>query len=50
MTVWALSGARLYRENKLGHFKARGVSIPVAVSVFPHELLPRSWAEQVFPD
>jgi pimeloyl-ACP methyl ester carboxylesterase len=53
LTNTALSGARLYWENwgKLGFFVAKGVSIPVAVSVFPDELYPapRSWAEQAYP-
>jgi pimeloyl-ACP methyl ester carboxylesterase len=53
LTNTALSAARLYWENwgKLGYFNAKGVSIPVAVSVFPDELYPapRSWAEQAFP-
>jgi len=53
LTNTALSGARLYWENwgKLGYFNAKGVSIPVAVSVFPDELYPapRSWAESAYP-
>jgi pimeloyl-ACP methyl ester carboxylesterase len=53
LTNTALSGARLYWENwgKLGYFNAKGVSIPVAVSVFPDELYPapRSWTEQAYP-
>jgi pimeloyl-ACP methyl ester carboxylesterase len=53
LTNTALSGARLYWENwgKLGYFNVKGVSIPVAVSVFPDELYPapRSWAEQAYP-
>ena len=51
LTNTALSGARLYWENKLGYFNVKGVSIPVAVSVFPDELYPapRSWAERVYP-
>ncbi len=53
LTNTALSGARLYWENwgKLGYFTAKGVSIPVAVSVFPDELYPapRSWAERAYP-
>jgi len=51
LTNTALSGARLYWENKLGYFNAKGVSIPVAVSVFPDELYPapRSWSERVYP-
>src|ERR1044071_6238080 len=34
LTNTAISGARLYWENKVGYFNAKGVSIPVAVSVF----------------
>src|SRR5438128_9590100 len=51
LTNTALSGARLYWENKLAFFSIKGVSIPVAVSVFPDELYPapRSWAERVYP-
>jgi pimeloyl-ACP methyl ester carboxylesterase len=52
MTNTALSGARLYWEYfGKGYFNAKGVSIPVAVSVFPDELYPapRSWAEQAYP-
>jgi pimeloyl-ACP methyl ester carboxylesterase len=53
LTNTALSGARLYWENfgKLGFFNAKGVRIPVAVSVFPDELYPapRSWAERAYP-
>jgi pimeloyl-ACP methyl ester carboxylesterase len=51
LTNTALSGARLYWENKLGYFNAKGITIPVAVSVFPDELYPapRSWAEQAYP-
>jgi pimeloyl-ACP methyl ester carboxylesterase len=52
LTNTALSGARLYWEYfGKGYFNAKGVTIPVAVSVFPDELYPapRSWAEQVFP-
>jgi pimeloyl-ACP methyl ester carboxylesterase len=52
LTNTALSGARLYWENwgKLGFFNAKGVSIPVAVSVFPDELYPapRSWTERAY--
>jgi pimeloyl-ACP methyl ester carboxylesterase len=53
LTNTALSGARLYWEfwGKLGFFNVKGVSIPVAVSVFPDELYPapRSWAERAYP-
>jgi pimeloyl-ACP methyl ester carboxylesterase len=52
LTNTALSGARLYWENwkKLGYFSAKGVSIPIAVSVFPDEVYPapRSWAKQAY--
>ena len=51
LTNTAISGARLYWENKLGFFNVKGVSIPVAVSAFPDEidLCPRSWAERAYP-
>jgi pimeloyl-ACP methyl ester carboxylesterase len=51
-TNTAISGARLYWEYwGKGYFNAKGVSIPVAVSVFPDELYPapRSWAEKAYP-
>ena len=40
LTNTAVSGARLYWETfgKLGYFNVKGVSIPVAVSVFPDEI------------
>jgi pimeloyl-ACP methyl ester carboxylesterase len=54
LTNTALSGARLYWENwgKLSYFGAKGVSIPVAVSVFPDELYPapQSWTERAYPN
>jgi len=52
LTNTALSGARLYWEYwGKGYFNAKGVSIPVAVSVFPDELYPapRSWAQRAYP-
>jgi pimeloyl-ACP methyl ester carboxylesterase len=52
LTNTALSGARLYWEYwGKGYFNAKGVSIPVAVSVFPDELYPapRSWTELAYP-
>jgi pimeloyl-ACP methyl ester carboxylesterase len=54
-TNTAISSARLYwefgRVAKGGFFDARGVQIPVAVSVFPQEIYaaPRSWAERAYP-
>jgi len=55
LTNTFISGARLYwecLENKVSFFGVKGVSIPVAVSVFPDELYPapRSWAEQAYPN
>jgi pimeloyl-ACP methyl ester carboxylesterase len=52
LTNTALSAARLYWEYwGKGYFNAKGVNIPVAVSVFPDELYPapQSWAEQAYP-
>jgi len=52
VTNTALSGARLYWEYwGKGYFNAKGVSIPVAVSVFPDELYPapQSWTERAYP-
>jgi pimeloyl-ACP methyl ester carboxylesterase len=51
LTNTAISAARIYWENKLPFFTAKGVTIPAAVSVFPDELYqpPRSWAERAFP-
>lgn len=51
LTDTAISGARLYWENKFPFFGVKGVSIPVAVSVFPDELYPapRSWCERAYP-
>jgi pimeloyl-ACP methyl ester carboxylesterase len=53
LTNTALSGARLYWEYwGQGYFNVKGVSIPVAVSVFPDGLYPapRSWAERAYPN
>jgi pimeloyl-ACP methyl ester carboxylesterase len=56
LTNTAISSARLYWEqlaaqNEFAFFSVKGVSIPVAVSVFPDELYPapRSWVEQAYP-
>ena len=50
-TNTGVSSARLYWENKLAFFAPKGVTIPVAVSVFPDDLCPapRSWAERAYP-
>ena len=56
LTNTGISSARLYWEiitgkEKLGFFTVKGVSVPVAVSIFPDEIdaVPRSWAERAYP-
>jgi pimeloyl-ACP methyl ester carboxylesterase len=51
LTNTAVSSARLYWESKLPFFAPKGVSIPVAVSVFPDEIYaaPKSWTEKAYP-
>jgi pimeloyl-ACP methyl ester carboxylesterase len=52
LTNTGVSGGRLYWENwGSSFFAVKGVSVPVAVSVFPDELYPapRSWAERAYP-
>ncbi|WP_439398939.1 epoxide hydrolase family protein [Bradyrhizobium sp. PMVTL-01] len=51
LTNTGVSASRLYWEYKGGFFNAKGVTIPVAVSVFPSEQYeaPRSWAERAYP-
>jgi pimeloyl-ACP methyl ester carboxylesterase len=55
LTNTAISSARLYWDTRQfapgGFFDARGVRLPVAVSVFPDEIYaaPRSWAERAYP-
>jgi pimeloyl-ACP methyl ester carboxylesterase len=52
LTTTGVSASRLYWEYKGGFWDAKGVSIPVAVSVFPNEAYqaPRSWTEQAYPN
>jgi pimeloyl-ACP methyl ester carboxylesterase len=52
LTNTGVSASRLYWEYKGGFFNAKGVSIPVAVTVFPGEQYqaPRSWAEEAYPN
>ncbi|MER7814651.1 hypothetical protein [Streptomyces sp. NPDC096153] len=55
LTRSAISAARPYWENAeagIPSFGAKGVELPVAVSVFPDELYtpPRSWAEKAYPN
>ena len=51
LTDTAVSSARLYWESKLNFFAPKGVTIPVAVSVFPDEIYaaPKSWTEKAYP-
>jgi pimeloyl-ACP methyl ester carboxylesterase len=51
LTNTGVSASRLYWEYRGGFFDAKGVKIPVAVSVFPGEAYtpPRSWAERAYP-
>ena len=52
LTTTGVSASRLYWEYKGGFFNAKGVKIPVAMTVFPGEQYeaPRSWAEQAYPN
>ena len=52
VTNTGVSSGRLYWENTLDFFDAKGVTVPAAVSVFPRELYqaPRSWTEQAYPN
>lgn len=52
LTNTAVSGYRIYWENKLAFVAPLGVTVPVVVSAFPDELYqaPRSWAEKAYPN
>jgi pimeloyl-ACP methyl ester carboxylesterase len=52
LTNTGVSASRLYWEYRGGFFNTKGVSIPVAVSVFPSEQYqaPRSWTERAYPN
>jgi pimeloyl-ACP methyl ester carboxylesterase len=52
LTKTGVSASRLYWEYKGGFFNTKGVSIPVAVTVFPGEQYqaPRSWTERAYPN
>jgi pimeloyl-ACP methyl ester carboxylesterase len=53
LTTTGVSASRLYWENPYADFVGvKGVSIPVAVSVFPDEVYqaPRSWTEKAYPN
>src|SRR3954467_7883642 len=50
LTNTGVSASRIYWEDPPGA-GVRNVKVPVAVSVFPNDLIypPRSWAEQAYP-
>ena len=52
LTDTGVSASRLYWEYKGGFFNAKGVAIPVAITIFPGEQYqaPRSWAERAYPN
>lgn len=52
LTNSAVSGYRLYWENKYPFVAPFGVTVPVVVSAFPDELYqaPKSWAEKAYPN
>jgi len=52
LTNTAVSSARLYWENEFSFVVVKGVTIPVAVSVFPDEIyaIPRSWPSARIPN
>ncbi len=52
LTNTGVSASRLYWEYQGGFFNAKGVAIPVAVSVFPGEQYqaPRTWTEDAYPN
>jgi pimeloyl-ACP methyl ester carboxylesterase len=51
LTNTGVSASRLYWEYHGGFFNVKGVSVPVAITVFPDEQYqaPRSWAERAYP-
>jgi len=51
LTNTAVSGYRIYWENKHAFVAPLGVNVPVVVSAFPDELYqaPRTWAEKAYP-
>ena len=51
LTNTGVSSARLYWENTFAFCAPKGVTIPVAVSVFREEIYaaPKNWVEKAFP-
>jgi pimeloyl-ACP methyl ester carboxylesterase len=52
LTNTGVSASRIYWEHKATVVGVRGVAVPVAVSVFPDDVVyaPRSWTEQAYPN
>ena len=52
LTNTGVSASRIYWEYRGGFFNAKGVALPVAVTVFPGEQYeaPRSWTGQAYPN
>jgi pimeloyl-ACP methyl ester carboxylesterase len=52
LTNTGISASRIYWEHKATVVGVRGVTVPVAVSVFPDDVVyaPRSWTEQAYPN
>lgn len=52
LTNTAVSGFRIYWENKSDFFSPQGVKIPVVVSAFPDEVVhvPQNWIEKAYPN
>jgi pimeloyl-ACP methyl ester carboxylesterase len=52
LTNTGVSASRIYWEHKESWAAVRNVSVPVAVSAFPDDVVyaPRSWAEQAYPN
>jgi pimeloyl-ACP methyl ester carboxylesterase len=52
LTNTAVSSARLYWESKLPFFAPKHVTLPAAISAFPHEIYtaPKSWTQKAYPN
>ena len=52
LTNTAVSGFRIYWENKYDFFSPQGVKVPVVVSAFPDEVINvrRNWIEKSYPN
>ena len=52
LTNTGVSASRIYWEHKASWAAVRNVSVPVAVSVFPDDVVyaPQSWTEQAYPN